>query len=694
MLKTDSQEKRPAPRGGRERTITTLCRMCEQGCGLEVTLGPNGPLRVRGDRHHPYSRGWLCVKGLAALDFLSSPRRLTTPLIRQEDGRLRRASWEEALDRTARELHRIREAYGPQSLAIYHGEGVGHQEIKSYMKRFANVYGTPNFMGVGSICNTARTMADTLTLGQVTRPDIPHTRFLMIWGGNPLVSNEPVTPVEIRRLARRGAVLAVADPRRTPTAALADYHLALRPGTDGILAANLLHVILREGLWDRSFTDAWVNDFAALQPAAADCYSPEAGERLTGVAPELVRRVAVAYASTKPACLLVGNGLEHHGQGVAAMRLLAVLKAITGNLDLPGGDLFSSNPGLRDITEPLPPAAAPPLGADTFPLFCRLRREAHALALPDAVLEGRPYPIRAMIIAGGNPSLEWPNSRRVRAALDKLEFLLVIDVVDSPDTRTANVVLPACTFLERDEHRVPLYHNLQTILLRKKVLEPVYGLADQTIWIRLAQAMGFGEHFPWDAPRDGIDYLLGDLGLTYQDLAERPGGFEYAERRYRKYESAGFRTPSGRVEVEPERLRQSGLDPTLLPAMPSRESPGEIGYPLLLCTGANLLPYLHWQYRFLPRLRRLAPEPRLEIHPDTARQYGLADGDLAEVETPVGSIRLKTGLTPGIQPETVHLPQGWEEANANELTGAQSPDPVSGFPNLKSNRCRIRKVST
>jgi formate dehydrogenase (coenzyme F420) alpha subunit len=676
-----------------DRTVTTLCRMCEQGCGMDVTLGPEGPIRVRGDKGHPYSRGWLCIKGMSALDFFSSPRRLTTPLIRGEDGLHRQASWEEALSVTARELHRIRETYGPQSLAIYHGEGVGHQEIKSYMKRFANVYGTPNFMGVGSLCNAARTMADTLTLGQVTRPDIPNTRFLMVWGGNPLVSNEPTTPLEMHRLARRNAALAVVDPRQTPTAGLADYHLAVRPGKDGVLAANLLHVILRQGLWDRPFTNNWISGFSGLEGAADDRFSPEAGERETGVPADLVRRVAVAYASIKPACLLIGNGLEHHGRGIDTMRLLAVLKALTGNLDVPGGDLFSSGPRLWDITAPLPPSPIPPLGSEAFPLFCRLRQEAHALAVPDAILEGRPYPIRAMIIAGGNPSLEWPNSRRVRAALEKLEFRLVIDVVDSPDTRTAQVILPACTFLERDEHRVPLYHNQQIVLLRKKVLEPVYGLPDQTIWIRLAQAMGYGEHFPWAGPRDGLDHILGGLGINYRDMAKHEGRFEYEARRYRKYETGGFRTPSGKVEVEPERLRQFGYDPSPLPQVGSRESAWETDYPLLLSTGANLLPYLHWQYRDLPRLRRLAPEPRVEIHPDTARRYGLADRDLAEVETPKGRIRLKTWLTPGIQPDTIHIPQGWEEANANELTGAETPDPISGFPNLKSNHCRIRKVS-
>ena len=173
--------------------IATICRMCDHGCGIEVDVDEGQPVSVKGRREHPFNKGWLCAKGWAAIDFFHHPQRLTTPLIKKED-KFVPVAWDRSLDYVAEALNRLKDRYGPASLAIYHGEGVGHQEIKYYMKRFANVYGTPNFMGAGSLCNASRTLAETLTFGGLTKPDITHTRFLMIWGGNPLISNEPFIP--------------------------------------------------------------------------------------------------------------------------------------------------------------------------------------------------------------------------------------------------------------------------------------------------------------------------------------------------------------------------------------------------------------------------------------------------------------------------------------------------------------------
>jgi len=388
----------------------------------------------------------------------------------------------------------------------------------------------------------------------------------------------------------------------------------------------------------------------------------------------------------------MGNGLEHHPFGINTMRLLAIMKAITGNLDIPGGDLFTPGPVLKDITSPLPRPSAPPIGSEEFPLFCQMRKEARALSLPKAVLEGQPYPIKGMIIAGGNPSLEWPHSSRVREALEKLEFLMVIDVVQSPDCRHAQLVLPACTFLERDEHRSNVYHNLHLITLRRQVVEPQYGLPDQMIWVKLAEHMGFEEYFPWKTCRQGIDHLLSDLGITYADLISKGGIHEYEMRRYRKYESRGFHTPTGKVEILPEQLRNMGHDPFLFRDELLSPLPKWDGFPLYLTTGGNLLPYLHWQYRYIPRLRKLSPEPVFEIHPETAIQYGLSEGEMAQVETQTGKIQLKAHLTHRIRVDTIHIPQGWEGANANELTGTEDVDPISGFPNLKCLRCRVQRI--
>jgi anaerobic selenocysteine-containing dehydrogenase len=527
----------------------------------------------------------------------------------------------------------------------------------------------------------------------LTKPDIPNTSLLVVWGANPFISHEPLPPGEITRLKKRGGQLIVVDPRKTESAARADIHLGIKPGCDEILILNMLHVILREGLWDKKFTERWVHGFDDLHRTVSDeRFSPEKGAPLTGISPHVIRNVAQTYSGTKPAGIFTGNGLEHHSHSVSTIRLLAILKAITGNLDIPGGDLFTPKPKIRDITGPLPEPSRAPLGADKFPVFYQTRKEAHALCIPEAILEQKPYPIKGMIIAGGNPSLEWPESARVREALRKLEFLMVIDVIQSPDSQFADIVLPACTFLERNEHRVNVYQNLHFITLRRQVVKPVQGLPDQLIWMKLGQRMGFGEYFPWKSCEAGIDHLLEEVGITYQDLILNGGIYEYKKRQYKKYESEGFRTPTGKVEISSERLQSLAYDASPIRRDVFDPVSESDDFPLFLSTGGNLLCYLHWQYRYIPKLRKMASEPAFEIHPDTACQYGLSQNEMTEIQTPSGSIRLKAYLTRKIRADTIHIPQGWEKANANELSGYASADPVSGFPNLKSLRCRVKKL--
>ena len=676
--------------------VPTLCRMCDHGCGILVSVENGKPVHIRGNPAHPFNKGWMCVKGKSALDLFYAANRLKTPLIRR-GGRLLSTSWDEALGHAAERLQRLKERWGPQALGIYYGEGVGHQEIRYYMKRFANVYGTPNFMSVGAICNAARTFGEVLTLGGLTKPDIANARLVVLWGANPLVSHEPVPPKVIRRLGKSGARLVVIDPRTTETAARADLHLKIRPGTDAVLIAGLLHVILREGLWDRGFTGEWVSGFERLQAeVSSPRYAPEAGAALTGIEPEAVRALAREYARTKPACIFTGNGLEHHPSGVAKTRLLAVLKAVTGNLDVPGGELFTPRPPIKDITSPLPSPEAPAIGAEQFPIFCRARGEAHALSLPRAILDEDPYPIKGLTVTGGNPTLQWPDSRRTREAFEKLEFLMVVDVVDAPESRLADVVLPACTFLERDEHRSNVYLNLPYVTLRQAVVEPLYGLPDQMIWVKLAHAMGYREYFPWKSCIEGIDELLSPMGKTYSEIAADGGIYAYDRRVYRRYEREGFGTPSGKVEIYPKRLEEAGFDPSPVPSleaerMRAAEADQNDPFPLMLATGGNLLPYTHWQFRYIPRLRKTVPDPFLEIHPETAGLLGVRDGEPVELRTETDVIVVPAMITGAIRPGVVHLAQGWETSNANRLTSNEDADPVSGFPNLKSVRCRVVK---
>ena len=269
---------------------------------------------------------------------------------------------------------------------------------------------------------------------------------------------------------------------------------------------------------------------------------------------------------------------------------------------------------------------------------------------------------------------------------------MVIDIVNSPDSRYADVILPACTFFERDEYHVNIYQNLHTISLRQKVVEPRYGLPDQMIWTALAKAMGYEKYFPWKNCREGIDDLLDGLGVTFEKIDAMGGVFEYDKRKYRQYEKNGFKTPTGKVEIFSEKLKTLGLEP--FPVKDDRPNSDQETdeFPLSLTTGGNLLAYLHWQYRYIPKLKKLDPEPVFEIHPVTADMYGLSKGGLAKIQTRDGSICLKALITENIRPDTLHVPQGWEQANVNELTSPVETDPISGFPNLKSIKCRIQKI--
>jgi anaerobic selenocysteine-containing dehydrogenase len=218
------------------------------------------------------------------------------------------------------------------------------------------------------------------------------------------------------------------------------------------------------------------------------------------------------------------------------------------------------------------------------------------------------------------------------------------------------------------------------------------GLPDQMIWVKLAHHMGLGEYFPWKNCEEGIDELLGELGITYQDILAKGGIYEYEKRRYRKYEEDGFSTPSGKVEMYPEPLKALGFNPTPIrkDVLDGIEASDE--FPLFLTTGGNVLCYTHWQYRYIPKLRKMSPDPVFDIHPNTALLYGLSEGDSAELRSAYGKIQLKAHLTPKIRPDTIHIAQGWEEANANLLTGVEDLDPVSGFPNLKSLKCCVQKI--
>jgi anaerobic selenocysteine-containing dehydrogenase len=662
----------------------------------------NGKIvKVQGMTEHPVNRGKLCPKGGVVTDLVYAPDRIRYPM-KRENGDWRQISWDEALNIIAARLKQVKERYGARAFSFLFGAsfGEGGAEGSEIARRFCDVYGTPNVFSVDSMCIRIRGTTHRLTFGRGRFYDPQNARCILVWGNNPDNSALPQA-LRIWDSIEKGAKLIVIDPRTTSIAKKADLHIRPRPGTDCALALGLLNVIISEKLYDSEFVDKWTFGFDQLTEHTKH-YTPQEVEQITWVPADAIREVARIFARTKPATIVQGaNSLDQCSSGTQTNRAICILEAITGNLDVPGGFV-------RAGTVPLIPLRMPerrkelPLGADKYPFSYQvgdlIYGEGQGMVVPDVILTEEPYAIKAMIISGCNAAVTWPNSTKMVQALRKLDFLVVMDLFMSETARLAHLVLPAATYLEKDS--IPIFpsidHCRRYIMLGKKVIEVEECWPDFNFWLELARRMGYHEDFPWKNVEEVMDYMLKPIGLTVKQLKEeKPEGLPFGVERFKEYEKKGFPTPSGKVEIYSQTMEKFGYDP--LPTyMESPEGPvssPELAteYPLVLTTGARHREYHHSQFRNLSRLRRIRPEPLAEIHPQTAEQYGISDGEMIIVQTKRGNIEIKANVTEDIMPGVIQIPHGWAQANVNLLTDEKPADPVSGFPSLDQLLCKISR---
>ncbi len=675
--------------------------MCVARCGLNVYLAEGKVVRVEGMAEHPINRGRLCPKAAAIIDYEYSPERLRYPL-KRENGNWKRISWEEALDIIASRLTELKATYGAKSLVVFAGMQVLLDGLpdRGLLQRFCDVYGTPNYFNVDSMCFRPRVIAYYLTFGERVIVDVGNAKLIMLWGNNP-DNSDPPTARRIRRAKGNGAKLIVIDPRRTFLAKEADIHVQPRPGTDCALALGMLNVIVSEGLYDKEFIAGWTVGFEKLAEHV-ESYVPEKVAEVTSISADRIREIARVYASVKPACIYQGtNALDQTTSGFQTSRAIAILQAVTGNVDVSGGFVAGWDPPIRPprLTHML---EEKPLWWDEYPLayevWGRPIGEGQGMGLPDVILTGNPYPLKAMIVAGSNPVLTLPDSKKAMEALIKLDFLVVMDIVMTETAQLAHLVLPAATFLERTN--IPAYGRVYPhpyVMLRKKVTEFEESWSDAKFWLALAKRMGFEQYFPWKDPEEFLDYSFEPSGLSVKMLTEeKPEGLIY-EMKYGGMREGGLLTPSRKIEIYSETMDKLGYAPlpTYSEPVESPISTPEIAreYPLILTTGSRMLPFLHSRMRNIPRLRKRVPEPFAEIHPETAGEYGVKEGDIITVSTRRGDIDIKAKVTEDIMPQVINLPHGWAQANCNVLTFARPADPISGVPTLKALLCKIARSS-
>jgi anaerobic selenocysteine-containing dehydrogenase len=678
--------------------VKSVCSMCHQLCGLDVHVDNGKIVKITPMQEHPFNK--LCEKGYALPELVHSPERLTQPL-RKVNGRFKEVSWDEALDSIAGKLTDIREKYGAKALVVHLGFAFVRSYVQYVTRRFCDLYGTPNYTSGGSICFVARVIAYNLTCGTFLNPHYsPETKCTVVWGNNPVESNVPPHPDSIYDAVRHGAKLIVVDPIATELAKKADIHAQLRPGTDCALALGLLNVIITEGLYDKDFVKEWTVGFDELAQYVKE-YPPKKVEEITWVSAETIRQIARMYATSKPANITLYVAMDHSTNGIQAIRAIATLMGVTGNIDVPGGNTYTSvtrfNRLMTNLRLPERVAPDPGVGA-AYPIFTKVVGETSSIPLTEQMLSGQPYPIKALLIAGNNAALTWPDTNKLRRGRKQLDLMVVIDIFMTDTAQMADIVLPGTSFLERPEIRDYLGRGVSLVTLGNKAIEPMgNSMEDWRIWAELGKRMGYAEFFPWKDTEELLNYLLKPSPISLEQLKQKPGGIFYAEREFKKYLKGGFSTPSKKFEIYSATLKEYGYDP--LPAfhepaesLVSRPDLAE-KYPLVFLSGKKTRVYTHSQCRNLPSLRKLVPEPWLEIHPKTAHDLSISDGDWVRVESPRGSIKVKAKLTVDVHPKIVAMLYGWSEANANCLTDDMARDPISGFPGLRSVLCRVTKAA-
>ncbi len=685
-----------------ERTAFRTCPFCEATCGLEVTLRGDEVVKVRGDDDDVFSRGFLCPKGVALKDLHEDPDRLRTPMIRGADGELAPASWEQAWALIGERLPRIAAEHGRDAVGVYIGNPAAHGlAALLYGRVVIKALGTHSVFSASTVDQRPKEIACALMFGaplSVPIPDVDRTMHLLMLGANPLASNgslmtAPDMRGRLKALRARGGRLVVVDPRRSRTAEVADEHHPIRPGTDAHLLFALVHVLFAENLVAPGRLAELTEGIAAVEELAQP-FTPEAVAPVTGIPADAIRRMARELAAAESAAVYGRIGTTTQAFGTLASWLVDVLNVLTGNLDRPGGAMFTrAAAGQRNSS------GAPGRGRATE----LARRRTRVRGLPEslgefpaaALAEEMETPgdgqIRALVTLAGNPARSTPNSDRMERALAGLDLLVCVDIYVNETTRHADVILPAPSPLERSHYDLALYQlavrnvanfsppvvaatlpdEWETLLRLAAVAAGQPAPADVEPFDRfvaseLIRREAADEHSPLHgadpealleevAPRRGPERLLdlllraGPYDLTLADLEAAPHGLDLGALEPRL--PGALRTPSGRIELAPEPIV---ADVARLRAALDRPDHGG----LVLVGRRQLRSNNSWMHN----LERLVSGPErctLQVHPGDAERLGLADGGAARVENRAGALEATVEVTDAVMPGVVSLPHGW-----------------------------------
>lgn len=717
-------------------TKGVLCASCDISCALTAEVDQGRVVKISQSKN-PLLKDNICMKGVYAPKGFAHPDRVLHPLRRvgeRGSGKWEQVSWDEAMTDIAKRLRTIADEHGPEALAVSTSEwntsvdnGAG--------RRFMNHFGSPNWISGVALCAGNTAAVNRLVYGWFPFSDFARTKCIVLFGHNP--RRHSWTPIYnmIRAAKVRGAKIIVLDPRRNETVDIADCYVPLRAGTDAAMMLGWVNVIINEQLYDKDFVKNWCVGFEALRERVKE-FPLERVAQITGVDANLIRESARMYATAKSAAIPWTPITDQQRNSTSAIRLQAILRALTGNVDSPGGDLFM--PFHPDVVseseiechEALPQAQKDKqLGSDKHPVFtyrgmAALKEPSKRvwgleytnlvtgsyMAIPSATFRAMagegPYPVKAFFVLGNNTLLSYGNMKLIHKAMLNQDLIVVHEHFKTPTAQLADYILPGDSWLERPQIWTG-FGWAGVLATSEKAMEPpgecrsVYDF-----WRDLAWRMGYKEAFPWETLEAMLDYRIKATGKRFNEFAAE-FEFKLPDFKTRKYLKTGFATPSGKVELYSSVLESLGLDP--LPYF--REEP-EAGpaFTSRLFAGLRENEYFQTGGRHIPELRRRNPEPNIFVNANEAAKWNIGDGEWVEVETKIGKVTMKTSVREDMPDNLIRVPHGWwkpeMEQGLGKLSGAwqfadaqMCPDDddfldrEQGLPHLRGIPCKVNKIA-
>ncbi len=683
----------------------TICEICSDNCGIDAWVDNGKVVRVEGSKECK-NRGQLCVKGYASRDYLYRSDRLRTPLKRtgpRGSGEFKPISWDEAYREIAARLNDYKIQFGADSVFFFAGYSKWYRTL---FHRFAHSFGTLNYGTESSTCFQAMRLACLFNAGHLRRAAMNHTALFVGWGYNPFHSRV-FHLKDLERRRKKGMKILCIDPKQTPFAQMADLHLQVRAGSDGALALFFGNYLIEHGAIDIDYIAAHVHGFETYREYV-QTFSLERTARITGEAPDKILAAAGMLADAPTFAISQGAApLTHHTNGVQNFRAILALSAITGNYDRVGGNIPTeyASPDLapvcdvRDeafIQEVRPESVRPKVGSERFPVWSELIDEAQACDLARQVLEGTPYPIKAIFALGMNARMFAGNERMLRA-LEHIDFFVDVDLFQTETSKYADIVLPACTSFERSQFQGGFHGHYLTgnkVRYTAPVIEPLYeSKSDADILCELAEYLDL----PDPLLRAGHDACSKDLlrttDISWEALLASPmdltmeGKTPYSPGSNTR---TGYATPTGKFELASEVLRRHGYDP-----LPTWREPLDDAdparFPLQLVAGGRLPFEFHSRFQKSALKGLFRPSSMADIHPDDAAALEIRHLAPICLTTAWGSVRVLANVTYTVKPGSVFIYQDYPDADINRIIGADHLDPISGFPGFRSLRCRLEK---